>query len=751
MEGRFGHDFGQVRVHADARAARSAAAVSALAYTVGRDVVFGAGRFAPGTAPGRALLAHELAHVIQQARGGEAPAPDPSGPLEMAADRAAAEVATGPGPVPVGGAAAIGLARKDDEKNPKWWKRVLNPVYQTAREKLPPAASELLGRANDAARTFVEGHNLTDQQINGVVAAAAPVVPMVQAGLDALPSPQPAPPQPAKPAVWVGQPPLAVRLERKKQEAALSAQYEKESPGSLPPPLPRPGSEVEPFDLTDWSRFDPPPTEFEGKVRAGAPFAHPVRPVPDIDARQLTWLGQRPSDEQLKRLRFEPVGDLPPSTSAFVPGETKGEMPIRPGDLMPVREPKTHRLLGYRLRSGETVFELDRDGNMVGTRGLEAPLEKPPIDPIDIAMLGADVGPLIAKGVIGVGGKIAARTATRALRYARIGVAGATIGTADAVPVLGRGAAGATLFDAPAVVAGAESALVSAGRPATGIVRAEQEVFADSGAAAVRSAAPARVARREPQWLLPAPARVPFRPYSLPFVFRFPQPSAARATEASGIELDTDTAAPFQSAAPELRTFDESALANPTPVTVRSGTEARKGTFFHQYNAAEIGPNRLRFDYNARNGHPNWVEFEVHADSAAGRTQSKRYFTGDEGIEGQQPRNADYRHSGWDRGHLAQREVFRGDRATERAADSHATTVPMSPNLNRGPGSPWRAAETRVFDQARRYGTVKVRLEPVYDANPLRLPDGTPIPKAITRTVYGPDGAVLESMSFLNQ
>src|SRR5258708_3174477 len=66
MEPRFGHDFSQVRVHTDSRAAESARAVNALAYTVGRNVVFGTGQYAPGTGEGRKLLAHELTHVVQQ-------------------------------------------------------------------------------------------------------------------------------------------------------------------------------------------------------------------------------------------------------------------------------------------------------------------------------------------------------------------------------------------------------------------------------------------------------------------------------------------------------------------------------------------------------------------------------------------------------------------------------------------------------------------------------------------------------------
>jgi len=66
MEPRLGRDFSQVRVHTDAQAAESAQAVNALAYTVGRDVVFGGGEYAPGTSEGRKLLAHELMHVVQQ-------------------------------------------------------------------------------------------------------------------------------------------------------------------------------------------------------------------------------------------------------------------------------------------------------------------------------------------------------------------------------------------------------------------------------------------------------------------------------------------------------------------------------------------------------------------------------------------------------------------------------------------------------------------------------------------------------------
>jgi hypothetical protein len=73
MEQRFGHDFSKVRVHSAASAAQSATDVMAHAYTVGHDVVFGAGQYAPGTHAGRRLIAHELAHVVQQSEARAVP------------------------------------------------------------------------------------------------------------------------------------------------------------------------------------------------------------------------------------------------------------------------------------------------------------------------------------------------------------------------------------------------------------------------------------------------------------------------------------------------------------------------------------------------------------------------------------------------------------------------------------------------------------------------------------------------------
>jgi hypothetical protein len=66
FEPRFGQDFSGVRIHTDRQVAEAARAVNSRAFTTGRDVVFGAGQYAPGTTEGRKLLGHELTHVVQQ-------------------------------------------------------------------------------------------------------------------------------------------------------------------------------------------------------------------------------------------------------------------------------------------------------------------------------------------------------------------------------------------------------------------------------------------------------------------------------------------------------------------------------------------------------------------------------------------------------------------------------------------------------------------------------------------------------------
>ena len=99
LEPRFGHDFGAVRIHRGADADVAAQAVNAAAFTVGRDIVFASPFYEPETATGRQLLAHELAHTIQQ-RGDKVQAAgdfqigSSHDPAEAEADQAATSVTT---------------------------------------------------------------------------------------------------------------------------------------------------------------------------------------------------------------------------------------------------------------------------------------------------------------------------------------------------------------------------------------------------------------------------------------------------------------------------------------------------------------------------------------------------------------------------------------------------------------------------------------------------------------------------------
>jgi hypothetical protein len=112
FEPRFGRDLSETKVHADDQAARMAGNLNAQAFTVGNDIYMGAGKYQPGTESGRALLAHELTHTIQQKPGARlrrspvpiaVPAPTPAGVgkvqrLEDGAGGGAAAAGAGPAP-----------------------------------------------------------------------------------------------------------------------------------------------------------------------------------------------------------------------------------------------------------------------------------------------------------------------------------------------------------------------------------------------------------------------------------------------------------------------------------------------------------------------------------------------------------------------------------------------------------------------------------------------------------------------------
>ncbi|QUQ63883.1 eCIS core domain-containing protein [Kutzneria sp. CA-103260] len=130
MERAFGQSLADVEVHTDPAAAASADRLGARAYTVGRRIVFGSGAYAPATVPGQALIAHELAHVVQQ-RGG---APSSSSvsqdrAAEADADRAAINAVTG-GPAAVQSSTPVAIACSGTGKS--WTDGLLDKIKAAA-------------------------------------------------------------------------------------------------------------------------------------------------------------------------------------------------------------------------------------------------------------------------------------------------------------------------------------------------------------------------------------------------------------------------------------------------------------------------------------------------------------------------------------------------------------------------------------------------------------------------------------------
>jgi hypothetical protein len=126
LEGRMGADFSDVRVHTGPAADESARSIGAQAYTVGTDVVFGGGAYQPDSPSGRHVLAHELAHVIQQKAGpvegtpigGGVSVSHPSDRFEQAAAQAADRAMAGDAGDPTAQRVEAGHEEDEEEVRP---------------------------------------------------------------------------------------------------------------------------------------------------------------------------------------------------------------------------------------------------------------------------------------------------------------------------------------------------------------------------------------------------------------------------------------------------------------------------------------------------------------------------------------------------------------------------------------------------------------------------------------------------------
>jgi len=162
MESRFGQDFSDVRIHTDGQAAESAQAVNALAYTVGRDIAFAPGQYAPGASAGQRLLAHELTHVVQQQGWGtklQRQPPPNAAPTSEPPQSVPAEPASSAPPAPEGAQPAAPEGPKGSAEAPA------SAQAQVYDPRIVEAAPKLAAEAISTYRSMEKNYNNRQQQI----------------------------------------------------------------------------------------------------------------------------------------------------------------------------------------------------------------------------------------------------------------------------------------------------------------------------------------------------------------------------------------------------------------------------------------------------------------------------------------------------------------------------------------------------------------------------------------------------------
>ena len=163
MERRFGHDFGKVRIHTSGEAGKSAKAVHAVAYTVGNHVAFAPGHYSPETQAGQWLLAHELAHVVQQAAassghtGGEISSKLEVGHAGSRAEHEASQIADSITSSKLGSAASsIAHVKRPilQRESADEWSEV---YYQTQERKKDPKQRKVVSQAQIPYEQYLSG------------------------------------------------------------------------------------------------------------------------------------------------------------------------------------------------------------------------------------------------------------------------------------------------------------------------------------------------------------------------------------------------------------------------------------------------------------------------------------------------------------------------------------------------------------------------------------------------------------------
>jgi len=161
METRFGHDFGDVRVHTDGAAHDSAKSVNAQAYTVGSNIVFQRDKYDPASDGGKHMLAHELTHVVQQ-RSGPVEGTDTGGGVKVSnpSDRFEREAVANADRLMSSPAPDAGVQRCEDGGHSSSEESVQRMTVQ--REEEAPAAEE--GEGEKMAQTYVQREEEAEEE-----------------------------------------------------------------------------------------------------------------------------------------------------------------------------------------------------------------------------------------------------------------------------------------------------------------------------------------------------------------------------------------------------------------------------------------------------------------------------------------------------------------------------------------------------------------------------------------------------------
>ncbi|MGE4220424.1 MAG: DUF4157 domain-containing protein [Alphaproteobacteria bacterium] len=183
MEARFGRDFGDVRLHTGPAAAAAARGLNAAAYAIGADIVFGAGQFQPHAPRGRRILAHELAHVAQQAHGGAHPT---GGRQEEEAHAAAAGIDFGPVGIRQDAARGLALLSLGDLERAVWArvpedvKPYVRPLAQEVKTRLDavvPPQTQIPDPVADVVQHPLDSATAAASKVKDKVAAQLPKTP----------------------------------------------------------------------------------------------------------------------------------------------------------------------------------------------------------------------------------------------------------------------------------------------------------------------------------------------------------------------------------------------------------------------------------------------------------------------------------------------------------------------------------------------------------------------------------------------